>query len=976
MKRALAMLALLLPLAANADPVLISGSLPILTAGFEHRSFTGGDFDRDGRPDFLIVHPARFIAVHLGRGDGTFAPPVHTPFEYAGDNVAAGDYTGDGIPDLATGGHRRHDAVLFIGRGDGTFVYDTSVFAQYQSGPLGFGDFTGDGHLDLVSHGVGFGVLHVWEGRGDGSFRAAVLTFLQEQLWGSGTIESADFDRDGKLDAVVRGERVTIIARGNGDGTFGNAVPIRGSRFVAIADFDSDGRPDLATTEELSIRHTFNVAMSRPDGTFPWQAVPAGHPPRAIAAADMSGDGVPDIVTSSDYSGEISVAVSRNDGTFAPPRTFLATTSLGLAVADYDGDGANDVLTGPGEFSERAWLVPGRGDGTLRAPRSYPTRLRDGMSDWTPDRFGVRLADVTGDGILDAVTLAEPPPAANKLELAVLPGLGGGRFGPPVHTLTEVVVNVDVEWVAEDFDGDGRTDVVLSDLYRNTFSFFSARNDGTFRLPVQFPRPDHGKLLAADFTGDGRPDVAVSSPVSTLIFPSDGAGGFGAGQRYPRHGRQAFAADLDGDGTSDIAFTPPGSSAFTRTLGVADVDGDGHPDLVEHLATRDLRVHPGLGDGTFGQPYDIDFDGPPFHQEMLVADVDRDGRDDMLIVPYLLLGNGDVHALRFGAPFGKDAADLDGNGTLDFALETISGTIGIVLTNLEEGLDIPTSVTIVPSHRSPRYGEEVTYRVRVSADSPYAMGGIVRLDDNGRTIGYGSVGANGLAEIQAAFEGGAHSITATFSRSDLFAASTTPALHHEVAKGEVLLRVSGSRNPAPLQEPLFIDVSVAVEGSSVLAQPSGTLQVFVDGALVHTGQVDSTLRLEQSMPVGRHVVTARYSGDANYAPATATYVQDVRPLAATVSLFVTPGEQLTLVARVEPAAATGTVTFFDGDLALLTVALHEGVAVLAVPYLDNGPHVLTARYSGDDTYTPAVSQPIPIEHFTGIPPRPRRRSVR
>lgn len=962
------LLPLLVTLAAHADPVLFSAPRAIPTA-YTARSLTGGDFNRDGRPDFLVVDAFESIDVYLGREDGTFAPPLQSPLQFRGTSLAAGDYSGDGILDLATGGSRDHDVALFRGQGDGTFVYDTSVFAPFQAGPLGFGDFTGDGHLDLVAHGVGFKALHVWVNRGDASLRAAELTFLPDQLWGSGTIATADFDRDGKLDAVVRAGRETLVVRGNGDGTFaGIAGRVPGGHAFAVADFDSDGRPDLATVEERPMRHTFYVAMNRPDGTFPWRELPAGHSSGSIAAADMNRDGVPDLVTASIYSGEIGVSLSRNDGTFELPRTFAATSTLGLAVADYDGDGAHDVLLAPGEFSSHAVLVRGRGDGTLRAPRSYPTRLRDSEGDWPPDFFGVRLVDVTGDGTLDVVTLAEPPPAGHKFELAVLPGLGGGSFGPPVHTLTELPVNGELEWVADDFDGDGRVDVVLTEPHADVLRFYAAKSDGTFRLPVDSPRRQAGKLLAGDFTGDGKRDVAVVGGFSTIVYPGNGAGSFGPWTTYPAHGRDGFATDADGDGRSEIVFPPPppgtiGPSPYV--LGVADVDHDGLPDVVEQLNSLDLRVYPGAADRA---PFVIAFDGRPWVVPMLTADVDRDGLDDMLVGQHLLLGNGDAFHFPVSAIFGRDAADLDGNGTLDFAIETISGTVAIVLTNLEEGLDIPTSLTLVPSIRSPRYGEEVTYWARVTADSPHQPGGVVRLDDNGRTIGYGSVGANGLAEIRTVFEQGSHTITATYSRNHLHAASTAPPVQHAVEKGRVRLSVSGSNS--------LIDIGLSVEGGSVLAQPSGTVRVLVDGELIRTFDIlTSSMRFEHSLPAGPHTITVEYSGDANYEPATVSFERVVRLLTATVSLTAT-GDPLTLTARVDPASATGTVTFFDGETALLTLALHDGTASLTVSYLRAGPHTLTARYSGNDIFNPAVSAPVEIDLPDGVPPRPRRRSVR
>ncbi|HEY0158445.1 MAG TPA: FG-GAP-like repeat-containing protein [Thermoanaerobaculia bacterium] len=979
-----AALLLLFPLLAYAaEPVLITNPRLLdtgATAGTQN--LAGGDFNRDGRRDFVLFHPDA-ITVHLGRTDGTFASPVVTPMTYFGNNYAVGDFNGDGFPDVATDATREHEITLLLGRGDGSFNIQGSRVAPQPAGPIGFGDFTGDGHADIITHSVNGPAVTLFPGDGNGSTLPPVVTSLPETLFGRGTIETADFDRDGKLDAVLTAIGATVIARGNGDGTFTRLARLPGGHVTVVADFNADGRPDLATADSSSA-HTIIVAINRPDGTFPWQQIPSGIVPEHMAAADMNGDDAADLVLQSSASGELAVLTGRNDGTFATPRLFLGVHATGLEVADYDSDGARDVLSIPYSYESPAWFARGNGDGTLHLPPSYPTRLR-GPDEVPFDRFGVRFGDVTGDGKPDVITFADPAAGSTAFELTVLPGLGGASFAPPRHTPTDIH-SADVTWVAEDFDGDGMADVVLSDPHANRLRFYGGRADGMFRLPADSPREPHGKLFAADFTGDGRLDVAVVSNASAIVYPGNGTGGFGPPQPQTP-GPQTFVADLDGDGKSELVFPPPpGTEAHNAPLGLADVNHDGRPDFLYEISPSTLRVFPGVGDGTFGPYFDRAFEPQFDGQGMLVADVDGDDLDDLLIGRKLLLGNGDAHHLRWAGAGGgnADAADLDGNGTLDFAFETFGGSVGILLTNVEEGLDIPTTISITPSLRAPRYGQEVIYFVRVAAGSPYVMDGLVRLDDGDRILGYATVGSNGYAEIRTAFEQGPHTITATMLRNDVYAAATSTAVQHQVGPGQVALRVAGNRNPSSIQDSFFIEVSLLVEGHSVLAQPTGTLTVFVDGMQIATA--DASLRgvhLKRSAPIGSHVITVEYSGDANFAPATASYVQVVTPPEATVTLTVTPGEAvvapgtpLTLTAHVTPATATGTVTFFANHDALLTVPLQNGTATLTVSHLRSGLYGLTARYSGDATVGPAASQPVPLEVGPGLPLRGRPRSVR
>ncbi|MDD5265183.1 MAG: Ig-like domain-containing protein, partial [Candidatus Bipolaricaulis sp.] len=74
------------------------------------------------------------------------------------------------------------------------------------------------------------------------------------------------------------------------------------------------------------------------------------------------------------------------------------------------------------------------------------------------------------------------------------------------------------------------------------------------------------------------------------------------------------------------------------------------------------------------------------------------------------------------------------------------------------------------------------------------------------------------------------------------------------------------------------------------------------------------------------------------------------------------GEEVTLTATVAPAAATGTVTFYDGGSSLGSGSLSSGVAALSTSALSVGSHSLTATYGGDGTYdgstSPAISHTV------------------
>jgi hypothetical protein len=97
------------------------------------------------------------------------------------------------------------------------------------------------------------------------------------------------------------------------DGGFAPARPVdvgAPSAQVALADFDGDGRTDLAVTQ-LDAGTVAVVRGLRGGGFGPPQHFAAGPVPLALTAADMDADGDPDLVVGDRDSQEIRVLVNR-----------------------------------------------------------------------------------------------------------------------------------------------------------------------------------------------------------------------------------------------------------------------------------------------------------------------------------------------------------------------------------------------------------------------------------------------------------------------------------------------------------------------------------------------------------------------------------------------------------------------------------------------------------------------------------------
>jgi uncharacterized protein (TIGR03437 family) len=281
-----------------------------------------GDLNGDGKPDMAVRRSAGTVSILLGNGDGTFQQPAEfsaatSSYELPGGEVTIADFNGDGRPDLAVAGSTNGGFAVLIGKGDGTFSQSFAVagcapnLACYGAAgyPLGVGDFNGDGKLDIItSYGFGQQRGAVMLGNGDGTFRELPgQTFSDGKLFPHGVgqfpsaIVVADLNGDGKLDAVFgygdqgaqdgvhNDYQMVSVCLGNGDGSFQLALAIGvGERpsSVALGDFNGDGKPDLAVSNETS--NNVTALINQGPGTYL----------TAVSAAGLTGPVAPEALAS------------------------------------------------------------------------------------------------------------------------------------------------------------------------------------------------------------------------------------------------------------------------------------------------------------------------------------------------------------------------------------------------------------------------------------------------------------------------------------------------------------------------------------------------------------------------------------------------------------------------------------------------------------------------------------------------------
>lgn len=335
----------------------------------------------------------------------------------------------------------------------------------------------------------------------------------------------------------------------------------------------------------------------------------------AVAIGDLDEDGTPDLVTAIRTEG-LGVFLGSGGGSFgsvtkyAAPQTSSSLFLGSAVILDVNGDGHKDVVSQDARGNVAlVWL--GDGSGALGAGAAVQLNPTPGC-DTTGDnpcvvRFptGVAVGDFDEDGKPDLATSN-----TNTNNVAVVLGNGDGTFG----AATRFALNGGTGpqgIAAADLDGDGHLDLVTSNNTAGTLSVLPGDGNGGFGSPSSVPAgmslPTRLKL--ADVNEDGRQDaviVAPGTPGRVAVLLGDGAGGFG---------------------TASLLS----AGANLTSASVSDLNGDGHADLVASSSgSNEVVVFEGDGTGAFGSPLAFGLGGGSNPQATAVADLDGDGRPDVV----------------------------------------------------------------------------------------------------------------------------------------------------------------------------------------------------------------------------------------------------------------------------------------------------------------------------------------------------------
>ena len=303
-----------------------------------------GDFNGDGKPDLAVPTGSNSVSVLLGNGDGTFG--THVEYAVPGHPivVVTGDFNGDGKTDLATVDEFQSQISVLLGNGDGTFQAHQEFATGNHPVALATADVNGDGKLDIVAVDIADNSVAVLLGKGDGTFNGHV-----DYATGRGPsgIAIGDFNGDNKLDLVVANntDDTVSILLGNGDGTFQGPIAFSTAHLpnsVVVGDFNGDGKLDLAVgTSNKSV----SVLLGNGDGTFQnHKEYGIGANSVIVAAADLNSDGRLDLIAANFNDNTVSTLVGNADGTFKSQSVFPTSGGpAGLAVGDFNNNGRLDI---------------------------------------------------------------------------------------------------------------------------------------------------------------------------------------------------------------------------------------------------------------------------------------------------------------------------------------------------------------------------------------------------------------------------------------------------------------------------------------------------------------------------------------------------------------------------------------------------------------------------------------------------------
>jgi hypothetical protein len=329
---------------------------------------------------------------------------------------------------------------------------------------------------------------------------------------------------------------------------------------------------------------------------------------------------------------------------FLPQTTIPTWNKSGKVITvDVNNDGKQDMVVqniGYGEPNngprhDFVSVFLGNGNGTFRPRIDTAT---GSYSNW------LGSGDFNGDGRVDFVTTNFCGES-----ISILLGRGDGTFNRQDQANSSGTTSPDFV-ITGDVNGDGRIDILTTNLFSSNISIFLGNGNGTFQHPTllstsAFPR----SIVLGDFNSDGKMDIVVNTDSGNTLFLGTGTGSFTSNSTIPITG-SLTVADFNRDGVSDIAgielnvvkvllgngnATFKAAQAFSAPLVsgsgiVTDLNGDGFLDLqLPQFNANTIAVLNGNGDGSFKALVTFAVGTSPW--SLASTDFNTDGKPDLVV---------------------------------------------------------------------------------------------------------------------------------------------------------------------------------------------------------------------------------------------------------------------------------------------------------------------------------------------------------
>ena len=1032
--------------------------------GYNISGILSADFNGDGKMDFAVMDTSDTdglmpqISILLGNGDGTFKAPTQIA-GYNFQGVVAGDFNGDGKIDFVATIQKStsdYQLLFFAGKGNGSFaapvVTDTGSIEKLVALPT---RLTSGGALDIVAWDITTSgssetaTLDLLQNNGSAAFTSKPSTFTSSAF---NTVSVGDLNGDGKLDMVVNsfGENALYVLKGNGGGTFTlqYTYPTAFSPTAStITDLDGDGNADIFVgysavgvfgpltaaggVGQALLGHG-DFTLSTPALLQPLNSTTTfGQTPQSLAVADFNGDSKQDVAVvgqSGGTSGPAVVNTFLGNGTSALSNgtsvNFSVTTSAygsgTLLAAPLSGTTPVDLIVSGTDPSTSAGAIQtainnGSGSFTVKSVFDLPAPIASFVA-----------ADFNDDGKTDLALILNDNSLGASDALYIALGNGDGTFKTP--TILDSAVNFGGTVITADLNNDGKPDLVVipeTDDYAATSALvFLNKGSGTFSAPVTLTSPDGASFtyaIAADFTGDGKIDLALlggTDPFSpsAYIFAGNGAGVFTYTSNSPlgENGVQnGIAADINQDGILDLivsgccglatpsvvlgkgkgAFYPPqpfNSIASAASVQAIKLNADKYPDLVFLLAN-----------GAAGQVAPVVnhyANAPSITKAATTTTIEDPGAivQDSDINLYLTVTENSAAGQPSGTVSVSDGSTVlqtvpvsDGQAYFDIPTTGFApGTYTLNASYSGDNFNQPstssikiliqyaTATTLTVNPAAIDYDGAVTLTSKVSRtlSSGTPTGNVLIFYNDGNTVLTSLPLVNGVATLKTSVKGypaGQYVLSALYlgenGDSGIDSESASSNVNTSIApQGLTATTTTLTLSPNPITYGQTATLSAKVAPGSGSTVPAGTVTFYalfygttynLGTATLSKGVASVKANTNGFGYYGYFTAHAVYNGNSttytSNSPDLDIYLRDTTYVSFSQSEYtVTSGQSVTLSANVQSETSspiTGTLTFSADGIALGTVKVTNNDATFTASSagIPKGTYTVTATYNGD-----------------------------